>query len=68
MKERRDAGFTLIELLISLTLLGLLLVLLFGGLRFGIRAWEHGTTTVEAIDTVRAVQDLLRSKIERACP
>jgi len=65
---RRDAGFTLIELLVSLTLLGLLFVLLLGGLRFGTRAWERGTSTAAAGDTVRSAQSLLRAEIERACP
>lgn len=65
---RNQAGFTLIELLVSLTLLGLLFVLLFGGLRFGSRAWERGTAVTEAGDSVRAVQNLLRSEIERTCP
>ena len=65
---KAQAGFTLIELLVSLTLLGLLFVLLFGGLRFGMRAWEHGTTTTDAVDSVRLVQDLLRGEIERSCP
>lgn len=65
---RNQAGFTLIELLVSLTLLGLLFVLLFGGLRFGSRAWERGTAVTEAGDSVRTVQNLLRSEIERTCP
>jgi general secretion pathway protein J len=65
---KAQAGFTLLELLISMTLLGLVFVLLFGGLRFGMRAWEHGTTTTDAVDTTRLVQDLLRSELERTCP
>ncbi len=65
---KAQAGFTLLELLISMTLLGLVFVLLFGGLRFGMRAWEHGTTTTDAVDSTRLVQDLLRSEIERTCP
>ena len=63
-----QAGFTLIEMLVTVTLLALLAVLLFGGLRFGVRAWEgaeaHGTGTEE----IRAVQDLLRREIEQAYP
>ena len=39
-RHRSEAGFTLIELLVALTLLGLISVVLFGGLRFGTRAWE----------------------------
>ena len=65
---KAQSGFTLIELLVSLTLLGLLLVLLSGGLRFGSRAWERSTMTADAGETVRSVQSLLRSEIERACP
>jgi general secretion pathway protein J len=33
-------GFTLIELLISLALIGIMVVLLYGGLRLGSRTWE----------------------------
>ncbi len=65
---KAQSGFTLIELLVSLTLLGLLFVLLLGGLRFGTRAWERGTAAADAADTVRSVQTLLRAEIERACP
>lgn len=35
-----EAGFTLMELLIALTLLSLMLVMLFGGLRLGARSWD----------------------------
>lgn len=65
---KAEAGFTLIELLVSLTLLGMLFVLLFGGLRFGMRAWERGTINADAGDSIRSVQELLRAEIERTCP
>ena len=65
---RAEAGFTLIELLVAVSLLSLLLVLVFGGLRFGVRAWDgaqaHGTRS----DELRVVQDLLRREIEAAYP
>ncbi len=63
----RQAGFTLLELLISMTLLALLFVLLFGGLRFGLRAWEHGERASDATDDLRLVQALIRREIEGAC-
>jgi general secretion pathway protein J len=66
--QTSESGFTLIELLVSMTLLAMVFVVLFGGLRFGVRAWERGTTTADAVDQVRIAQDLLRSEIERACP
>ena len=65
---KAQGGFTLLELLVSMTLLAMLFVLLFGGLRFGMRAWERGTGTADAVDQVRIAQDLLRREIERSCP
>lgn len=60
------AGFTLVELLVSLTLLGLISVLLFGGLRFGTRAWEAGDAHSQRLTEVQAVQALLRQRLSQA--
>jgi len=35
-------GFTLLELLISMTILAMIVVIIFGAFRVGIRAWEKG--------------------------
>jgi general secretion pathway protein J len=59
-RANSDSGFTLIELLVATTLLALLSVVLFGGLRFGVRAWETGADSIERTGEVDAVQDLLR--------
>jgi general secretion pathway protein J len=62
------AGFTLIEMLVTMTLLALIVVVLFGGLQFGARAWEgaqaHGSLTEE----LRVVQNLIRRELEQAYP
>ncbi len=63
-----EAGFTLIELLVALTLLGLISVVLFGGLRFGTRAWEVGNLRAEQLAQVQAVQALLRRRLAQAQP
>ncbi len=65
-RRRSEAGFTLIELLVALTLLGLISVVLFGGLRFGTRAWEAGNLRAEQLAQVQAVQALLRRRIAQA--
>jgi general secretion pathway protein J len=66
MGARAGAGFTLIELLVALTLLGLVSVVLFGGLRFGTRAWEVGNARAERLAEVQAVQAVLRRRIAQA--
>jgi general secretion pathway protein J len=68
MSGRAGAGFTLIELLVALTLLGLVSVVLFGGLRFGTRAWEAGNARAERLAEVQAVQALLRRHLAQAVP
>ena len=55
-----DTGFTLVELLVATTLVALLSVVLFGGLRFGARAWDAGAASMERTGEVEAAQDLLR--------
>jgi general secretion pathway protein J len=64
----RDAGFTLVELLVAMTVLGLLAVLLFGGLRFGARAWERVSDHSAGTEDVRLLQGFLRRAIGRASP
>jgi general secretion pathway protein J len=68
MSRGVQAGFTLVELLVAIVVLGILMALLFGGLRFGTRAWEHSDASVSDTDDVRIVQTLFRQEVERACP
>ncbi|HEX7533874.1 MAG TPA: prepilin-type N-terminal cleavage/methylation domain-containing protein [Syntrophales bacterium] len=37
-----NRGFTLLELLIALTITAMIVAIIFGALRIGIRAWEKG--------------------------
>lgn len=46
-KREGERGFTLIETLLSLSILGVLVVLLFSAMRLGIRSWEKGEASVE---------------------
>ena len=66
--EACGAGFTLIELLVAITLLGLLMAALFGGLQLGARAWETGQRRIEASSTLQIVQQFIRTRLEQAVP
>jgi len=57
------SGFTLLELMISLTIMGLILLIVFGSLRIGARAWEKGEKDVEMRQRERIVLDLVKRQI-----
>ncbi len=64
----KQRGFTLLELLISITLLGMILVLLFGGLRLGVRSWDASQRQVDTLNSVRSVENFLRRELSLAYP
>jgi len=68
MHPGHEAGFTLLELMVALTLLALLSLVLFGGLRFGRQVWQTAEEGVASTNAVRAFQDELRRDIARAQP
>lgn len=69
MSQRlRQRGFTLLELLIAMTLLGLILVLLFGGLRLGVRSWDGAQRQVDNMNSVRSLENFLRREMSQASP
>ncbi|MCP4683193.1 MAG: prepilin-type N-terminal cleavage/methylation domain-containing protein [Desulfobacterales bacterium] len=56
-------GFTLLELMISLTIVGLIMVIIFGTLRIGVRAWEKGEQDVDRYQRKRIVLELLKRQL-----
>lgn len=62
------AGFTLLELMISLTIVGLILVLVFGALRIGARAWEKGEKDIEIHQRQRVVFNNVARQIASISP
>ncbi len=56
-------GFTLLELLISITILAMIVVIMFGALRIGIRAWEKGEKEVDIRQKQRIVLDLIKRQL-----
>ncbi|MDD5722760.1 MAG: prepilin-type N-terminal cleavage/methylation domain-containing protein [Syntrophales bacterium] len=58
-----NRGFTLLELLISMTILSLITLLVFGAFRIGIRAWERGEKNIDGHQRERIVLDLIRRQL-----
>ncbi len=63
---RKETGFTLLELLVAMTLMGLVLVVVYGGLRLGLSGWETGEQRAEATQQLRLVQEFLRRQLTQS--
>lgn len=64
----KEAGFTLLELLVAMTLLALLSLVLFGGFRFGTRAWDRAETSTANGNEIRRAQGAISDLLSRAYP
>jgi general secretion pathway protein J len=62
----RQTGFTLLELIISLALIGLMTVLLFGALRFAGKVWDASETRQERDTSISMVWQYLSDRFAQA--
>ncbi len=59
-------GFTLLEMIISLALIGLMMLLLFGALRFAGKAWDASETRLERDTSISMVWQYLSDRFRQA--
>ena len=59
----RVAGFTLLEVLIATSILGIMMVLLFGSMRICIRSWEAGEAHMQKVSRMTVIQNFFRSHL-----
>ncbi len=56
-------GFTLLEVIISLTITAVMLVIIFGAMRVGVRAWEKGEEDLDERLRNRVVLDMMKRQL-----
>jgi general secretion pathway protein J len=61
-------GFTLVEVMVALTVLGFVLLMIFGAFRLGLSAWERGDSTKEEYQKVRILSQLISQQIKSIVP
>jgi general secretion pathway protein J len=66
--RKTPEGFTLIEVVVTLTILGLILLIIFGAFRLGLSAWERGESTKEAYQRLRIISQLISEQVKSAVP
>jgi len=65
---KRPAGFTFLEVIISLTIMSLVVVAIYGALRLGIQAAERGEERREENQRMRAALSFIRRQLKSAYP
>ena len=66
--DTSQRGYSLAELLVVLALLGMIVVAMSGGMRFGTRLWERSQSLSDQHDGVAGAQSLLRTVFQRIIP
>jgi general secretion pathway protein J len=65
-RHAHQTGFTLLELIVAITLMGLVLVVLYSGLRLGLRSWDGGEQRAEVTNRLRLTQEFLRRQLTQS--
>lgn len=66
--EEKPSGFTLVEVIVTMTILGLILLIISGAFRLGLSAWDRGENTREAYQRQRTITQLVTRQIKSAVP
>ena len=67
-RSRVVRGFTLLEVVVALTLLAAMLLLLFAGLRLGVRSWDAGVERGDKSDQMLLASSFMRKELTAAFP
>lgn len=67
-KETRSAGFTLVEVVVATTILGILLLVVYGVFSLGRSAWERGDLIRERYQKSRILSQLISRQVKSAVP
>jgi general secretion pathway protein J len=66
--QSRERGFTLLEVLVAMVLLGLMMAVMTGSIRFAGQSRDVATTRIDNLDNMRVAQDFLRQTLAQAHP
>lgn len=64
----KESGFTLLELLISITIIGIIVVIVSNAFRLGFRSIEVGERTTDSLERLRSSFRIISSQIQSEIP
>ncbi len=66
--EPSEDGLTLLELIISITIIGIIVLIITGTMRLGFRSIESGERRIEALERIRSSLNIIDSQIQSEIP
>lgn len=67
-RSHGSAGMTLLEILLALSIFAVIVVVLVGSLRVGVRAWEAGERQASLQQEIRGIVELITEALSAAYP
>ena len=67
-KPYNSKGFTLIEILIALSLLSVMMLMLFAGLRIGAKSWDKGENKLVQVTEMTSVHNFFHNQLAASLP
>jgi general secretion pathway protein J len=64
----KDEGLTLLELIISITIIGIIILIITGAMQLSFRSVESGEKKIEALERMRSSLAVIDSQIQSEIP
>ncbi len=64
----QPSGFTLMEVMVTFTILGFIILMVFGVFRLGLSAWEKGESTKDEYQRMRIASQLISQQLKSIFP
>lgn len=68
LRAKKDAGFTLLELTISIMLIGIIVLIVVGAMRLGMRSVESGERKIDSSERAQSSLNIIDSQIQSFVP
>jgi general secretion pathway protein J len=68
VSSSRSAGFTLLELVISITIIGIIVLIIAGATRLGFRSVDAGEKKIESLERIRSSFSIISSQVQSEIP
>lgn len=67
-KSKRNRGFTLLEMIISLSIMGIIILVISGAMRLGVKSMERGERKINGLERIRNSFNIIDAQVQSLFP